>query len=64
MFNISGYVIPWCWIDNRKNNITTNVLQKQYNFLLWKVAYNYYMNYNIAVINIQDVPLIELYQTI
>ena len=31
--NVSGNVIPWSWTDNAENNITTNFLQKQNNFL-------------------------------
>ena len=33
MLNVSGNVIPWSWMDNAENNITTNFLQKQNNFL-------------------------------
>ena len=40
MLNVSGDVIPWSWVDNAENNLTTNFFQKQNNFLFQKVAYN------------------------
>ena len=33
MLNVSGSLIPWSWMDNAENNITTNVLQTQNNVL-------------------------------
>ena len=33
MLNVLGKVIPWSWMNNAENNVTTNVLQKENNFL-------------------------------
>ena len=33
MLNVLGNVMPWSWMDDAENNITTNFLQKQDNFM-------------------------------